>query len=150
MIPSRRFLSNSTNSRTTDALLRLFRDRFTESEALSPGAGFETNIYQILGFLAVPGLFVSLYLIPRFMELSFSKPGPAVDLELRADHLFFVAWSFTVVGFATIFEWDMLFPDRRDFLILTPFPIRLRELCTAKILALLRFLGLLSGAVNLL
>jgi hypothetical protein len=129
-------------------LLRLFRDRFTESDELSSGSGFETNIAQMLGFLAVPGLFVSIYLIPRFMALSFYKPGPAVDWELRTDHLFFVAYSFAVLGFTTVFEWDMLFPDRRDFLVLTPFPIRLRELFSAKLAALGLFLLATTVAVN--
>ncbi|MES1260921.1 MAG: hypothetical protein ABUS49_04225, partial [Acidobacteriota bacterium] len=129
-------------------LLRLFRDRFSESEALASGSAYDTNIYQVLGFLAVPGLFVSLFLIPRFMALSFYPPGPAVDWELRADHLFFVAYSFAVTGFATIFEWDMLFPDRRDFLILTPFPIRLRDLFGAKLAALGLFLLATCIAVN--
>ena len=129
-------------------LLRLFEERFTDGDALSTGSGFDTNIYQVLGFLTVPGLFVSLYLIPRFMTLSFYKPGPAVDWELRTDHLFFVAYSFAAAGFATIFEWDMLFPDRRDFLILTPFPIRMRDLFGAKLAALGLFLLAIVIAVN--
>jgi hypothetical protein len=131
-------------------LLRLFRDRFTESDAPAPGSGYETNIAQVPGLLATPGLFVSLFLIPRFMALSFLPPGPAVDWELRADHLFFVAYSFSVLGFATVFEWDMLFPDRRDFLVLAPFPIRLRELFGAKLAALGLFLLAATGAVNAL
>jgi hypothetical protein len=52
------------------------------------------------------------------------------------------------VGFVTIFEWDMLFPDRRDFLILSAFPIRLRTLFAAKVAALGGFLLLLIAAVN--
>ena len=129
-------------------LLNIFRDRFTESDALSAGSGYDTNIYQMLGFLAVPGVFVSLYLIPRFRALSFYQPGPAVDWELRTDHLFFVAYSFVVLGFTTVFEWDMLFPDRRDFLILTPFPIRMRDLFGAKLAALGLFLLAACMAVN--
>lgn len=129
-------------------LLNIFRDRFTESDALSAGAGYDTNIYQMPGFLAVPGIFVSLYMIPRFMALSFYPPGPAVDWELRTDHLFFVAYSFVVLGFTTVFEWDMLFPDRRDFLILTPFPIRMRDLFSAKLAALGLFLLAACVAVN--
>ncbi|HVW85614.1 MAG TPA: hypothetical protein VHB50_13085, partial [Bryobacteraceae bacterium] len=130
-------------------LLRIFRDRFRENDAVSPGAGFETGIHFLLGYLSVPGLFVAMYLVPRFMELSFYTPGPAVDWELRSERLFFAAYSFAAVGFATVFEWDMLFPDRRDFLILAPFPIRLRDLFGAKVAALGLFLLAIVAAVSL-
>ena len=53
-----------------------------------------------------------------------------------------------MAGLAAVFHWDMLFPDRRDFLILAPFPIRLRELIAAKFLALVFFLVLMAAAVN--
>lgn len=42
----------------------------------------------------------------------------------------------------------MLFPDRRDFLVLTPFPVRLRELFGAKLAALGLFLLAATLAVN--
>jgi hypothetical protein len=42
----------------------------------------------------------------------------------------------------------MLFPDRRDFLILTPFPIRLRDLFGAKLAALGLFLLAIVVAAN--
>ncbi len=131
-------------------LARLFHGRFFENDSASPGGGFQTNITQVLGFLVAAGLFVAYFLTPSFVRLSLRIPTPQNQWALRSLRLFFPAYSFAVVGFATIFQWDMLFPDRRDFLILTPFPIRLRELCAAKIAALLRFLLLLTGAVNLL
>lgn len=126
-------------------LLKLFQDRFFGNDA----GGFQTNIYQVLGFLAAAGLFVGYFLMPVFVQLSLRKPAPETDWALRSLRLFFPAYSFAVVGFATVFEWDMLFPDRRDFLILATFPIRLRELFAAKFAALVLFLLLLIAAVNL-
>jgi hypothetical protein len=130
-------------------LLKLFQDRFFESDAVSPGGGFQTNINQVLGFLVAAGLFVSYFVTPTFVEVSLKPPAPETDWALRSFRLFFPAYSFAVVGFATVFHWDMLFPDRRDFLILAPFPIRLGELIAAKFTALVRFLLLLTTAVNL-
>jgi hypothetical protein len=130
-------------------LLHLFQDRFFENDVASPGGGFRTNINQVLGMLVAAGLFVAYFLTPSFVKLSLATPGGAVQWPLRTLRLFFPVYSFAVVGFAAVFHWDTLFPDRRDFLILTPFPIRLRELCAARIAALLRFLLLLAGAVNL-
>ena len=138
------------NNQRTRLLLRLFQERFFENDAASPGGGFQTNITQVLGFLVAAGLFVAYFLTPSFVNLSLRIPTPETEWALRSLRLFFPVYSFAIVGFATVFEWDTLFPDRRDFLILTPFPVRLHELCAAKIAALLRFLLLLTGAVNLL
>ena len=129
-------------------LLDLFRARFFENDAVSPEGGFETNIWQVLGFLGTPGFFVTFFLMPAFMELAVQKPGPTVDWAVRISRLFFPAYSFAVTGFVTVFEWDMLFPDRRDFMILASFPLRLRDLFAAKFAALGLFLLTMIGAVN--
>ena len=129
-------------------LFDLFRTRFFENDAASPGGGFETNINQVLGFLATPGLYVAYFFMGDFLALAKKPPSAAIDWALRVHWLLFPAFSFAVVGFATVFEWDMLFPDRRDFLILSPFPIRLRTLVAAKFSALGFFLALLICAVN--
>ena len=127
-------------------LLRLFRARFFENDALTPEGGFETSIYQLLGFLALPGLVINT--VFGALELGDLPSGPQLDWIVRIHRVIFPAFSFAVTGFATIFEWDMLFPDRRDFLVLTIFPIRLRTLFAAKVAALVGFLLLLIAAVN--
>ena len=88
--------------------------------------------------------------MPLLMDLASARhtPGPDVDWMIRGVRLFFPAYSFAMTGFATLFEWDVLFPDRRDFLILAPFPVRLRELFGAKFAALGIFILTLVGAVN--
>jgi hypothetical protein len=48
----------------------------------------------------------------------------------------------------TVIEWEMLFPDRRDYANLTPLPIRLRTMFGAKIAALLAFLTVFSVTIN--
>jgi len=129
-------------------LLKLFRDRFLENDTVSPGGGFQTNIYQVLGILATVGMFVGYYVMPQFMLRSLRPASPHTDWTLQILRMFFPAYSFGVAGLAALFYWDMLFPDRRDFLILAPFPIRLRQLLAAKFLALVLFLVLLAAAVN--
>jgi len=79
-------------------LTRLFLDRFYASDALAAETGFETNVYALLGIVITA-------------EIMFGPLGP----------LFLVAYAMGVTGIATAFEWDMLLPDRRDFLVLTPF-----------------------------
>ncbi len=130
-------------------LLKVFQDRLLENDTVSPGGGFQTNIYQVVGLLTAIGMLVSYYLMPAFLALSLRPPTPQTDWALRSLRLCFPAYSFGVAGFAALFHWDMLFPDRRDFVILTPFPIRLRELIAAKFSALVIFLLFLAVAVNL-
>jgi hypothetical protein len=130
-------------------LLKMFQDRFFENDTVSPGSGFETNIYQVVGFLVTVGFFVAYLTMPAFLELSFKKVHtPAGDWALRNFRLFFPALSFALIGFTTVFQWDMLFPDRRDFLIVSLFPVPLRDISAAKFGALGIFLGSLIGALN--
>jgi hypothetical protein len=128
-------------------LLKLFRNRFVENDTASPGGGFHTSIYQVLGFLATIGMLAAASML-WFMALSFEPPSPRTQWLIEGFRLFFPAFSFGVAGLAALFHWDMLFLDRRDFLILAAFPIRLRELAAAKLAALLSFLLLLTAALN--
>ncbi len=129
-------------------LVNLFQARFFENDDVSPDGGFETNVYQVMGFLAAPGFFITYLFMPALLEMATKHQSPGTQSALRIFRLFFPAFSFAVVGFATFFEWDKLFPDRRDFLILGPFPIRLRTMFAAKIYTLAVFLLMLIGAIN--
>ena len=116
-------------------LLRLFRDRFLENDTVSPGGGFQTNIYQMLGVLIAVPVIAGFFVMPEFLALSLRPTSAQTEWALRSLRLWFPAYSFGVAGFASLFYWDSLFPDRRDFLILVPFPIQLRELLAAKLTA---------------
>jgi hypothetical protein len=129
-------------------LLELFQARFFENDTVSPDGDFETNIWQVLGFLAAPGFLITYLFMPQFLEMATKHLTGANYWALRMFRLFFPAFSFAVVGFATFFEWEKLFPERRDFLILGSFPIRLTTLFAAKFSALGLFLLLLIGAIN--
>ena len=130
-------------------LLTLFNDRFFESDEASPGGGFQANITQVLGFLLTSGFIVSYLMLPAVSHIVNRTSGVKFAWALRGFQLFAPAYTFAVIGFAAFFEWDMLFPNRRDFLILASFPIRLRDLFAAQLVALARFLGLLIFAVNI-
>ncbi len=53
-------------------------------------------------------------------------------------------------GIVTVLEWDVLFPDRRDFLNLTPLPIRMRTVFGSKLASFVLFVGLFSAAMTAL
>jgi hypothetical protein len=129
-------------------LVKLFRDRFFENDAVSPGGGFQTNIHQMLGVLIAVGMLAGYTALVTSADLSHGARSIQGDWMVRSLRLFLPAFSFGVAGFTALFYWDALFPDRRDFLILAPFPIPLRQLVAAKFTALLLFILLLVGAVN--
>jgi hypothetical protein len=129
-------------------LLKLFRDRFLENDTVSPGGGFHTNIYQMLGILATIGGFIFVYAVGPFLAVALHPLTPRTEGTLRSFQLFFAAYSFGIAGFAAIFHWDMLFLDRRDFLILAPFPVRLRQIAGAKFTALVAFLSMIAVALD--
>jgi len=130
-------------------LLNLFQDRFFESDDVSPGGGFQTNINQVLGFLLTSSFVVTYLSMPAVSSIVNRSRGVELGWALRGLQLLSPAYTFAVIGFAAFFEWDMLFPNRRDFLILASFPVRLRDLFAAQLTALAKFLGLLIFAVNI-
>src|ERR1017187_5201681 len=67
---------------------------------------------------------------------------------LLSDYYFFVMFSMVVMGFVMVFEWDALFPDRKDYLILTPLPLSGGSIFAGKTLALVIFLGLFAVDAN--
>jgi hypothetical protein len=139
---------NARKPSTYRLLRNLFLNRFFENDGVSPGGGFQVNVYQTLGVIAAIGLLIGYYVVMEFIGLSLRPSTPAIEWAIRDLRLFFCAYAFGVAGFAAVFEWDMLFPDRRDFLILAPFPISLRQLVAAKFTALTMFLLIFAGAVN--
>ena len=137
------------HQRPFQLLLKLFQDRFFESEDVSSGGGFQTNITQVLGFLLTSGFIVSYMMMPAAGSIMNRNHGVQLAWAIRGLQLFSPSYTFAMIGFATFFEWDMLFPNRRDFLILASFPITLRDVFAAQLTALAKFLGMLIFAVNI-
>jgi hypothetical protein len=119
-------------------LIRHFFERFLDKESLSPQGEPEANFTQALGFLAVPGAFIVIL----FQPLTFR----AWDLVMV--RCFFISLSMIVMGFLVVFEWDALFPERRDYQILTPLPVGLWTLFLAKAMAFGLFLSVFLVDVN--
>jgi hypothetical protein len=120
-------------------LTRHFFGRFFDNEIVSQTGDMRTNVVQALGLLAVPGMFLPFYMLPQ--RVRFPRPFDHNWL-LVSDAYFFVAYSMIVMGLVMVFEWDALFPDRKDYLILTPLPLGNGSVFAGKTAALALFLGL--------
>jgi hypothetical protein len=105
-----------------------------------------TNVVQAIGLVATPGIFVPFYMLPQ--RARFHHPFDH-NWVLLSDYYFFVMFSMVVMGFVMVFEWDALFPDRKDYLILTPLPLGGGAIFAGKTLALLLFLSLFAVDANL-
>lgn len=115
-----------------------FFGRFFDKEALSPQGEAEAGVIQTLGILAVPSAFFVLLF----------RPLSLVGWYLVMARYFFVSYSMIVMGFVMVYQWDALFPDRRDYQILTPQPVRLFTVFAAKAAALAIFLSLFLVDIN--
>src|SRR6185436_7685 len=104
-------------------LVRHFFSRFFDTESLSPQGEPEAGVIQTLGILAAPGAFFVLLF----------RPLTLTGWNLVAVRYMFVSFSMSVMGLLMVFEWDALFPDRRDYQVLIPQPVRLCTLFLAKV-----------------
>jgi predicted permease len=134
-------------------LTRHFFSRFFDRENRPEDASHLTGIIQLLVLLALPGLMISIFLLPDHPPGSGLTQGATTELGrmwLRVgDRYVFVCYAMVVMGLIMTFKWDSLFPDRRDYLILTSLPISVRKVFAAKVVALIAFLGLFVLTINL-
>ncbi|HEY4088972.1 MAG TPA: hypothetical protein VGM43_23750, partial [Bryobacteraceae bacterium] len=121
-------------------LVRLFFSRFFDKESLSPQGDAAANVVQTLGILAAPGGFISLIL--------YFAGSAQMGWNLVTLRCLFLALSMSVISFIVVFEWDAIFPDRRDYQVLFPLPVPMRKLFLAKMTAFLLFLGMFLLAIN--
>jgi hypothetical protein len=128
-------------------LLRHFLERFFNHETASPDGDAKARLVLIAFSVGLPEVVVTLYLWPVYHPFPGWPPGrgshggpPTYWLQVN-HHLFFVVYSFVAMGIATVFEWDLFFPDLLDVYVLTALPIPNRRLFLARVAAI----GLLVG-----
>src|SRR5437588_5417842 len=127
-------------------LLRHFFGRFFDNELVSGEGDTTASFSKIIGAVAAPGL-VCFWLMPKYTVLAY-EPAAVAEAASLPDKLLFLTFSMAIMGFVTVLEWDALFPDRRDFTILIPLPLRLESIFTAKIVSLLAFVVVFFAASN--
>jgi hypothetical protein len=124
----------------TRMLTQHFFRRFFDSDTVQVGGETLTTVVRAISMVAAPGLITAF-----FLQNSYPRRSQWGAIE---DHYFFVLLSFVVMGAVAIFEWEMLFPDRPDFLILTPLPLKPLAMLAAKATALIAFLTVFLVSSN--
>jgi len=131
-------------------LVRHFFSRFFDNDLVavnSDDADMRSTVVNILAMLTAPGMLLPFLFMTKYSNLQ-RMPLYVRDLASLGEKEFFICFSMTVMGLVTVIEWEMLFPDPRDYANLTPLPIRLRTMFGAKIAALLAFLTIFSLVIN--
>ncbi len=128
-------------------LTRLFFARFLENDLICIDGDTRSTLINILGLLAAPGVFYPL--LGNFVYgPMYTRPLYERDIYSLPDKGLYLAFSMTVLGILVVLEWDTLLPDRRDYYVLQPFPIRLRTILSSKVAALAGLWGVFTVAVN--
>lgn len=127
-------------------LVQHFFGRFFDNDIVSQSTDMRTNAVQAFGMAASPGIFVAFYMAPS--DVRYDQPF-ANHWLLVIDCYLFVLYSMVVMGLLMVFEWDALFPDRKDYLVLTPLPVTNRSVFAAKAAALIGFLAAFLVGANL-
>jgi hypothetical protein len=132
-----------------EILVRHIFYRFLHNELLTSDDDETKRVMQISCAVALPGMIVALFLFPAYHAFP-PYPMPRPFWSQTGDHYFYVMYSFVVMGAATVFEWDLLFPDLVDVFVLSIQPIASRHLFLARVLALAIFLGLVLFGTSVL
>ena len=99
------------------------------------------KVIAILAILAAFTAYLSHMLLWKY-TWSHDAGTPWVE---KCHVIFFVM---IITGFIAVLEWDVVFPDSRDFSNLLPFPLKIRNLFIAKLASLFLFVFLFFLGIN--
>ena len=111
---------------------RLFRNDIVDFE--------DQMIERLIGILALLGVFCGL-LSYAFLNKYFWIPDEGTSWVEKCA---FITFCMLVMGLIAALEWDILFPDTRDYKNLTILPLKTRILFSAKFASLCLFVGLFA------
>jgi hypothetical protein len=105
----------------------------------------------VLGMLAAPGAFSSLFMLDKYSTLLQYFRGQTHFDPIRAsaaDEYFFIVLSMTITALIVVLRWNRLFPDRRDFANLAVLPLPIYHIFLANFVALLGLAVVFAIDVN--
>lgn len=146
-MPSRRI---SQFDRADFVLILHFFRGFFESDLLSVRDQFRTVFAGVGALLASFGLILPVLFNHKYRALDALPTARLYHEAALSDKLMFICLSMGLVAAVTLLNWQSLFPDRRDFLILIPLPLTRFQLFRAKFVALFGFVTLLIISTNVL
>ncbi len=122
-------------------LTRHFFHRFFQNDIVDFEDQMKEKVIGGMAFLAILGVQIANTILLKYPFMD--EEGPS-----WVDKCYFFWVFMLLLGFITVVEWDVIFPDRRDYLNLMPLPVRLRTLFLAKSASFFLFIGLYSMAAH--
>ncbi len=125
----------------TKILSKLFFFRFFRNELMPFENESEFNFIVVLSIISALGLFFTFNLLFKYV---FVPENGNSWLEKSYIILIFML----MVGFITLIEWDVLFPDKIDYSVLGTLPIEARTIFISKFISFLLFVTLFAFSAN--
>jgi hypothetical protein len=123
-------------------LTRHFFGRLFRNDIIDFEDEMKNRLAAVLAVLGVlVGWISALILFGRYVM------GPDANFSWQEKAYVFI-FMMIIFGIVTLLEWEMLFPDRQDFLNLRPLPIKLGTFFGAKLASFVIFVGLFSTAMS--
>jgi hypothetical protein len=132
-------------------LFRIFVERIFRGGGDADSEGVDLGVGLILTLLALPGGFVSVLMFVKYSTfLSWMRGMPQADPLAVAlpDEYFFITLAMAVAGTVSVWRWDAVFPDRRDYMNFVPLPVSTRLIFYSNLAAIVALAALLAFDVN--
>ena len=130
-------------------VLHFFRG-FFESDLLSVRDRLASVFAGIIALIISFGLVLPILFTAKYAVLN-SLAAPRLYNEAAlADRLMFICLSMDLTAFVTVLNWQSLFPELKDFMVLGPLPLERLQLFRAKLIALLIFVTVLILSIDVL
>jgi hypothetical protein len=124
-------------------LTRHFFDRFFQNDIVDFEDQMKEKVIGGMAFLGILGVQVANAILFKYQF--FDDEGPS-----WVDKCYFFWVFMLLLGFITVVEWDVIFPDRRDYLNIVPLPVPMRTFFLAKSASFFLFIGVYSIAAHAL
>jgi len=114
---------------------------------LNDAVFFEEQMKEkVIAFLALIAIF-SAHLANSILYRYIFFPDTGTSWMEKS---YFMSYLMVLMGFITVLQWDILFPDRRDFSNLISLPVRMRVVFASKFASLCLFIGIFAVGANAL
>ena len=128
----------------------LYRDslaRMIDLEVLSTRGDVRDLFVRFAAILGALSFVAALLIVPRYGITSHSVSK--LNILASSDEEFLISTTIAVTGLFAVLAWNVVFPDRRDCLILGLLPVRARTTAVAKLAAIITGLATAVASTNI-
>jgi hypothetical protein len=130
------------------ALVAHFIFRFFDTDSPSEESVPRNRLIQSLALLFVATPLLMVFVVRGEQSIHMQLGTFDAAWWWTGIHFTLVCFEMSVMGLVMTLKWDSLFPDRRDYLILTPLPVSTKRMFLAKVVAVGIILLLFATAAN--